>query len=96
LATRRYVREDGTSPVGYGYTFWVLDEWPGVPADAFMAHGSRCNDAYVIPSLDLVVARQGNWNPADRMAARRTLIEKIVAAIPPVAATGTSRGRGAQ
>lgn len=82
-ASRRYLRDDGTSPVGYGYTFWILDEWPGVPKDAFMAHGSRCNDAYVIPSLDLVVARQGNWNPADRMAVRRTLIQKVVAAIPP-------------
>lgn len=88
-ATRRHVREDGTSPVGYGYTFWILDEWPGVPKDAFMAHGSRCNDAYVIPSLDLVVARQGNWNPADRTAARRTLIQKIVAALP----STTSRPR---
>lgn len=81
LATKKHVREDGTSPVGYGYTFWVHDNWEGVPQDAFMSHGDRLNDAFVIPSLDLVVVRQGNWNPPDRELMRKELIQRITKAI---------------
>jgi CubicO group peptidase (beta-lactamase class C family) len=81
-ATSSYVRDNGETPMGYGYTFWIQDEWPGVPEDLFMACGDRCNDAFVIPSLDLVVVRQGNKNPDDRMTARRILIQKIVQSIP--------------
>jgi CubicO group peptidase (beta-lactamase class C family) len=81
-ATRRYVRDNGESPVGYGYTFWIRDEWPGVPQDTFMSCGDRNNDSYIIPSMDLVVVRQGNFNPVDRAAVRQELIERIVAAFP--------------
>ncbi len=82
LATKRFIRDDGSSPVGYGYTFWIMDDAPGVPEDTFMSHGDRLNDSYIIPSLDLVVIRQGNLNPADRALVRTELIRKIVAAIP--------------
>ncbi len=81
-ATGRCVRENGNAPVGYGYTFWIHDEEPGVPEDTFASHGDRCNDAFVIPSLDLVIVRQGNKNPDDRKAVRRMLVQKIVPAIP--------------
>jgi len=42
------------------------------------------NDSYVVPSLDLVVVRQGNENNTteDRLHFRKTIIQKIVAAIP--------------
>ncbi len=62
-ATTRFTRADGTAPVNYGYTFWLQDEWEGVPADTFGSRGHNINDCYVVPSLDLVVARLGNDNP---------------------------------
>ena len=34
--------------------------WPDLPQDAFALSGYRCNRCYVIPSLDLVVARVGS------------------------------------
>lgn len=82
LATRRHVRADGTSPKEYGYTFWIYDQVDGVPPDTFATHGDRCNDSYIIPSLDLVVIRQGNMNVPDRAATRQALIRKLVAAFP--------------
>jgi CubicO group peptidase (beta-lactamase class C family) len=50
----------------YGYTWWVNTrgtQWPGLPRDAFAAQGYRSNRCYVIPSLDLVVARVGSGPP---------------------------------
>jgi CubicO group peptidase (beta-lactamase class C family) len=47
----------------YGYTWWVNTEgsrWPGVPRDAFACSGFLSNRCYIIPSLDLVVARVGS------------------------------------
>jgi CubicO group peptidase (beta-lactamase class C family) len=56
----------------YGYTWWVNTagtKWPGLPRDAFALSGFRSNKCYVIPSLDLVVARVGSgpvgWNEHD-------------------------------
>jgi len=53
----------------YGYTWWVNTAgtcWPYLPTDAFALMGYRSNKCYVIPSLDLVVARVGSgpvsWN----------------------------------
>lgn len=53
----------------YGYTWWVNTAgscWSFLPRDAFALMGYRSNKCYVIPSLDLVVARVGsgpsNWN----------------------------------
>jgi CubicO group peptidase (beta-lactamase class C family) len=85
LATRRFVRGNGETPNNYGYTFWVLDEVDGVPEDMFMSRGHNLNHSYVIPSLDLVIVRQGNDNrrgqPGETPFAT-ALIQKIVAAIP--------------
>lgn len=84
LATSRHVRDDGTTPSPYGYTFWVQDNLEGVPGDLFMSRGHNLNHSYVIPSLDLVVVRQGNQNRQLRGEApfATTLIQKIVAALP--------------
>lgn len=56
----------------YGYTFWVNtngSRWPGLPKDMFALEGYNSNRCYVIPSLDLVVARVGagpsRWNEPD-------------------------------
>jgi CubicO group peptidase (beta-lactamase class C family) len=82
-ATSRFVQANGESPAGYGYTFWIQDEWEGVPGDTFMSRGHNLNHCYVVPSLDLVVARQGNEvNPRDEgRQLVKSLIQMIVAAI---------------
>ena len=84
LATRRYVRDDGTAPTKYGYTFWIQDDMEDVPSDLFMSRGHNQNHSFVIPSLDLVVVRQGNQNrqPENEPPFSETLIQKIVAAVP--------------
>ncbi len=65
----------------YGYTWWVNSEgtsWSDLPRDAFALRGYNANRCYVIPSLDLVVARVGSgpvgWN-------EQAFIGDIVAAI---------------
>jgi CubicO group peptidase (beta-lactamase class C family) len=52
----------------YGYTFWVNTDgvlWPSAPRDAFAFRGFTASRLYIIPSLDLVVARLAfapqNW-----------------------------------
>ncbi len=65
----------------YGYTWWVNtagSRWPRLPRDSFALAGYRSNRCYVVPSLDLVVARVGsgptNWE-------EQGLISGVVAAI---------------
>jgi CubicO group peptidase (beta-lactamase class C family) len=55
----------------YGYTWWVNAGgalWPTVPHDAYALKGYRANVCWIVPSLDLVVARVGSgpptWNEA--------------------------------
>jgi len=65
----------------YGYTWWVNTrgtQWPGLPRDAFALMGYRANKCYIIPSLDLVVARVGSGPPTWE---EQGLIGGIVAAI---------------
>lgn len=60
--------ETATSPSqdlnrAYGYGFWTNRTgvcWPYLPVDTFAMMGHCSNKCYVIPSLDLVVARVGN------------------------------------
>ena len=85
LATSRFVRDNGETPNNYGYTFWIQDETDNVPKGMFMSRGHNMNHSYVIPSLDLVVVRQGNDNRrqgAGQVPFSTALIQKIVAAIP--------------
>ena len=84
LATSRFVRDNGDTPHNYGYTFWIMDDVEDVPKDLFMSRGHNLNDSFVIPSLDLVVVRQGNENrrDADGRPFATTLIQKIVATLP--------------
>jgi CubicO group peptidase (beta-lactamase class C family) len=83
LATSRFVRENGETPTKYGYTFWIQDDMENVPEDLFMSRGHNMNHSFVIPSLDLVVVRQGNQNRQTRGQPpfSTTLIQKIVASI---------------
>jgi CubicO group peptidase (beta-lactamase class C family) len=84
LATRRFVRDNGETPVKYGYTFWIQDDLEDMPNDLFMSRGHNLNHSFIIPSLDLVVVRQGNENRQTKGQPpfSTTLIQKIVAAIP--------------
>jgi CubicO group peptidase (beta-lactamase class C family) len=83
VATKRFVREDGTTPSPYGYTWWVMDKWENVPEDCFASRGHNINDSYTIPSLDLVIVRMGNDNPSrnERNYFIETLVSKVVASI---------------
>ncbi|MDG1858254.1 MAG: hypothetical protein P8I94_04075, partial [Emcibacteraceae bacterium] len=83
IATKRFERADGSTPNNYGYTFWVMDDLPDVPKDLFMSRGHNQNHSYIIPSLDLVVVRQGNDNRREinGESFQTALIQKIVAAI---------------
>jgi CubicO group peptidase (beta-lactamase class C family) len=83
-ATTRFRQANGETPMNYGYTFWIQDEWDKIPRDTFASRGHNINDCYVIPSLDLVVTRQGNDNPPreQRNHFVKTLLEKIVFALP--------------
>lgn len=54
---------------GSGLCWWVNFDgvWPGVPRDAFAGAGAGQEVLLVVPSLDLVVVRNGNWmGPRDR------------------------------
>ncbi len=83
-ATSRHVRDNGETPVKYGYTFWIGDDTEDIPSDMFMSRGHNMNHSFTIPSLDLVVIRQGNESRQNRDEPpfSNTLMQKIVAAIP--------------
>lgn len=60
----------------YGYTFWVNTNgalWPSAPRDTFAFRGFTASRLYVVPSLDLVVARLGyapqNWDEGNLLPA---------------------------
>lgn len=60
----------------YGYTFWVNTPgilWPTAPRDAFAFRGFTASRLYIVPSLDLVVARLGyaphNWDEGNLLPA---------------------------
>ena len=66
----------------YGFLWWVNTEgtkWPTLPRDAFAAIGYRSNRCYIIPSLDLVVARVGTgpvaWDEQELIGAISAAIE---------------------
>jgi CubicO group peptidase (beta-lactamase class C family) len=50
----------------YGYLWWnnTTNKWPQVPKDAFAALGRWDNNILIVPSLDLVVIRQSDLEPA--------------------------------
>lgn len=64
----------------YGFTWWVNTrgtKWPGVPRDAFACSGFLSNRCYIVPSLDLVVARVGS-GPSEWA---ETLLAQVVNAV---------------
>lgn len=72
------------APLAYGKLWWTNATrtmlGPGVPADAFYAHGFRENLLVVIPSLELVLVRLGTA-PDVEPAFRREIMAKVMAAI---------------
>ncbi|MCB0976055.1 MAG: serine hydrolase [Acidimicrobiales bacterium] len=58
-----------TSDGAYGYQWW-LNDIDGVPDDAFFAQGFDGQWIYVVPSLDLIVVRNGTYvqNPGPPVA----------------------------
>lgn len=64
---------------GYGAGFWLLNKSDGIPADAFGAFGNRGQYVVVIPSLELVIVRQGYDDDKNRLDTA-ALVKAIVAA----------------
>lgn len=72
----------------YGLAWWVNardTNWPGMPRDMFSLSGYRYNRGYVIPSLDLVIARVGSGpaiNPDPRVVScdEQGFVRRIVKA----------------
>lgn len=66
----------------YGYTWWVNTKgacWPSLPRDASALMGYRSNKCYVIPSLDLAVARVGSGPPTwDEQGLIGGIVEAII------------------
>ena len=65
----------------YGYAWWVNTGgacWPGLPHDIFFLWGYRSNLCYVVPSLDLVVARVASGPPSWN---EQELIADVIAAV---------------
>lgn len=55
--------EPSPSYVGYGYKWWLIGRVDsGIPSDTYAALGHDGQYIYVIPSLELVVVRNGTYN----------------------------------
>jgi len=54
------VKGSRAAPKEYGYQWW-LEDVDGVPPDLFQAEGHDGQFIYVVPSLDLVVVRNGTY-----------------------------------
>jgi len=83
-ATSRFIRDNGEFPARYGYTFWIQDDVDYLPRDTYMSRGHNMNHSWIIPSLDLIVVRQGNRSEPRKESVQfvKNFIQKIVESIP--------------
>jgi hypothetical protein len=64
----------------YGAQWWLAGRHPGAPRDMIQTLGNRHNSGWLVPSLDLVVARIGD-GPAFSLAWERELFKRVLAAV---------------
>jgi CubicO group peptidase (beta-lactamase class C family) len=85
--------EESTSPSpsfeGYGYFWWLIGRTnKDIPADTYAARGVDGQFIYVIPSLDLVVVRNGHYDKHDGDSLADP---NLVSVYPP---SGLGQGKG--
>jgi CubicO group peptidase (beta-lactamase class C family) len=68
-----------TGDFGYGATFWLLNQSPGVPADAFGAIGNRGQYLIIVPSRSVVLVRRGEDPTGARFAVADFTAEVLAA-----------------
>ena len=81
---RDYVsRPSGPQPggvQGYGATFWLMNQTPGVPPDTISANGNRGQYVIIVPSRDIVIVRRGE-DPAGKRFEFVAFTRDILAAL---------------
>ena len=66
-------------PFGYGATWWLMNNSPGVPADSFAAFGNRGQFVVVVPSRQVVIVRRGEDPGAARFDIARFTADMLAA-----------------
>jgi hypothetical protein len=86
-ASTPFATTDSTASIGYQ---WWRITVPGVPGTVIQARGHDGQYIYIVPELDLVVARNGRYHKADRPAVADP---NLISYMPPqnlVAGAGTT------
>lgn len=81
-----------TSLVHYNRFFWNNSDGiaPNIPLDTFFFWGQNNNHVFIVPSLDLVVARIGTTGFGETWGSVNTLLGKFVKAVVPSTPAQTS------
>lgn len=65
---------------GYGGQFWLLDQYPGVPAGTFTTAGNKGQYVTVVPGNELVIVRTG-VNPNGVRWQQQQFVAAVIAAL---------------
>ena len=66
--------------MGYGATFWLLNNSSGVPADTYAAIGNRGQYVVIVPRRNIVIVRRGE-DPAGKSFDIARFTAEVLAAL---------------